>query len=116
MLELRLGTPGVPHSDFSRLVAELLIEAGLPAPILEYNIVDPTGGHILAADLAWPEFKKAWELDGLAFHFGRLEVERDKRKRNRAKGEGWAIQEILWSMFVDDPSALIAQARRFLTS
>jgi hypothetical protein len=115
LLERRLGDRTIPLSDFSRLVAQLLDDHGLPTPELEYRILDDAGDLILQADLAWPALKKAWELDGLQFHFGRAEVERDRRKRNRAKAHGWNIQEILWSMYVDDPRALVALARRFLS-
>ena len=48
--------------------------------------------------------------------FGRAEVEKDRRKRNRAKSYGWNIQEILWSMYTDEPAELVEMARRFLRS
>jgi len=116
LLEMRLGDQTVPLSDFSRLIANLLTDNDLPEPVLEYRILAADGSFIMQADLAWPLRKKAWELDGLAFHFGRMERERDNRKRNRAKAEGWNIQEILWSMYVDDPQGLVEMCRRFLDS
>lgn len=116
LLEVRLGDQAVPLSDFSRLVANLLNDHGLPMPLLEYRITAPDGSFIMQADLAWPHYRKAWELDGLQFHFGRTERERDARKRNRARAEGWNIQEILWSMYVDDPIGLAAMCRQFLAS
>lgn len=114
LLDFRLGDQTIPLSEFSRLVANLLADAGLPKPILEYRIVDDHGQHILQSDLAWPHLKKAWELDGLEWHFGRDDVERDRRKRNRAKSQGWNIQEILWTMYAEDPQGLIDLARSFL--
>ncbi len=116
LLAVGSGTDGSRLSDFGLLVAQLLEEHGVEVPEREYPILDPDGNHILQADLAWPDRKKAWELDGLAFHFGRAEVERDRRKRNRAKSYGWNIQEILWSMYADEPLELVAMARRFLRS
>ncbi|MCH7788365.1 MAG: type IV toxin-antitoxin system AbiEi family antitoxin domain-containing protein [Acidobacteria bacterium] len=115
LLELRLGNRTVPLSMFSRLVAEVLVASGIPRPELEYRI-EADGAFILQADLAWPELKKAWELDGLQFHSGRTEIERDRRKRNRAKAEGWNIQEILWSMYLDERPQLVEMARKFLAS
>ena len=114
LLEMRLGDETIPLSDFSRLIVNLLDEHGLPPPIVEHAIVDRHGDHILQVDLAWPARRKAWELDGLRYHFGRTDVERDRRKRNRAITEGWTIQEILWSMYTDEPDELVAMARRFL--
>lgn len=116
LLEMRLGDQTVPLSDFSRLISNLLVDNGLPEPVLEHRILAADGSFIMQADLAWPLRKKAWELDGLAFHFGRTERERDNRKRNRAKAEGWNIQEILWSMYIDDPDGLVELCRRFLAS
>ncbi len=116
LLQLRIGKGTIPLSDFSRRVTNLLTAQGVPEPVLEYRICDEAGDLILQADLAWPHLKKAWELDGLRYHFGRVEVERDRRKRNRAKAQGWNIQEILWSMYVDDPDGLVEMADRFLRS
>jgi hypothetical protein len=114
LLELRLGAPDVPLSDFSRLVANLLVDAGIEEPEVEYPVVDRDGGFILQADLAWPRRRKIVELDGLEYHFGRAERERDNRKRNRAKAEGWSVLEVLWSMLVDEPEQLVDVCRRFL--
>jgi len=114
LLELRLGDGTVPLSDFSRRVVQLLVDANVPAPVVEYRITDTHGRHLLQVDLAWPKQKKAWELDGLEFHFGREDIERDRRKRNAVVGEGWVIQEILWSMYIEDPRQLVRMAKKFL--
>lgn len=116
LLEIRLDNGTVPLSDFSRIVCNLLTDHDIEPPELEYRIVNSDGAFIMQTDLAWPRKRKAWELDGLAFHFGRLERERDNRKRNRAKAEGWNIQEILWSMYAEDPEGLVDTCRRFLAA
>lgn len=114
LLHRRLGTTAIPLSDFSRRVVQLLERAGVPSPVVEYPVRDSDGKHLLQVDLAWPGQKKAWELDGLQWHFGREDVERDRRKRNAVVAEGWVIQEILWSMYVDDPAGLVRMAKKFL--
>ncbi|MDH3294046.1 MAG: hypothetical protein OER95_06965 [Acidimicrobiia bacterium] len=116
VLERRLADATVPLSDFSRLVVNLLDDAGLPRPEIEYPIHDDHGRLVLQVDLAWPALKKCWELDGLAYHFARDAVERDRRKRNAVKALGWNMQEILWSMYADEPETLVDLARRFLRS
>ena len=115
LLDDRAGDATVPLSDFSRRIVLLLTTAGLPAPVVEHPIEDDHGLHILQVDLAWPELKRAWELDGLQWHFGRADVERDRRKRNAAIAEGWVIQEVLWSMYQQSPGQLVDMARRFLS-
>ena len=79
-------------------------------------MTDVDGGHILYLDLAWPDVHKAIELDGLAWHFAPAELERDKWKRNRCKAQGWAIQEVTWSMYRDRPGGVVDLARGFLAS
>lgn len=116
LLQIRLGNGTVPLSDFSRRVVQLLEKANIAPPVVEYRITDGAGRHILQVDLAWPHLKKAWELDGLEFHFGRSDIERDRRKRNAVVAEGWVIQEILWSMYVDNPRQLVHMAKKFLDS
>ena len=115
LLQIRLGNRTVPLSDFSRRIVQLLERANLPSPVVEYRIANSSGQHLLQVDLAWPALKKAWELDGLRWHFGRDDVERDRRKRNAVVAEGWIIQEILWSMYIDDPRGLVKMCRRFLS-
>lgn len=116
LLQRRLGNGTVPLSDFSRRVVQLLERGNIPTPVVEHRITDETGHHLLQVDLAWPHLKKAWELDGLEFHFGREDIERDRRKRNAVIGQGWVIQEILWSMYVENPAGLIKAAREFLAA
>lgn len=116
LLEQREPQGALPLSDFSRAIANLLTEQGLPAPVLEHQIVDSTGVFIMQADLAWPQLKKAIELDGLTWHFGRDDVERDRRKRAAARAQGWRIQEVLWSMYAKERPKLTAQLHQFLAS
>lgn len=116
LLQVRLGNGTVPLSDFSRRIVHLLERANLPSPVVEYKVTNEAGEHLLQVDLAWPALKKAWELDGLQWHFGRDDVERDRRKRNAVVAEGWVIQEILWSMYIDNPTALVQMCRKFLNT
>lgn len=116
MLLLRAPNASLPLSDFSRRVTQLLSRSGVATPVLEHKVYDSTGNFIMQADLAWPERRKIVELDGLAWHFGRADVERDRRKRARARSEGWRIHEVLWSMYAEDPAALAHQIANFLNS
>ncbi len=88
LLKRRLGDHTVPLSDFSRRIVQLLERSGLPQPVVEHRIVDEQRRHILQVDLAWPQWKKVWELDGLQFHFGREDVEPDRHPAESRK-TGW---------------------------
>jgi len=114
MLMRREPTARLPLSDFSRVVTNLLTNSGLAEPVLEFDVVDRDGRFIMRADLAWPARKRIVELDGLAWHFGRSDVERDRRKRARARADGWRIMEVLWTMYANEPDDLVRLVRRFL--
>ena len=67
VLDSRMPDSGVPLSKWSRLVGRLLVnDAGLPEPVYEYRILDPSGALIAQVDLAYPEAKVAIELDSIA--------------------------------------------------
>jgi hypothetical protein len=114
LLERRLGDPVVPASDFSRRVQQLLRDAGLPDPVLEYRIVEGDGTHLLLADLAWPSKMCAVELDGMARHFDRVDRERDIRIRAEVRASGWRLLEIGWELFANEPQKVIELVRRLL--
>jgi hypothetical protein len=92
MLERRGPTAPLPLSDFSRRVTQLLACHGVLSPELEYRIADSEGRFIMQADLVWPKLRKIVELDGLAWHFGRDDVERDRRKARSRPGRRVAYQ------------------------
>lgn len=106
-LELRYGDEALPLSEWSRLVANILVDAGLPAPHLEYRIEDESGQTITVFDLAWPRYRVALELDSMLWHLNSTAFERDKRKRNRARALGWTVHEATWSMTTDDVAQLV---------
>ena len=116
VLERRAPRANLPLSDFSRRVTQLLDRHGVAPPDVEFRVYDSSGNFIMQADLAWPARRKIVELDGLAWHFGRDDVERDRRKRAKARAEGWRIHEVLWSMYAEDPASLAAQIARFLAT
>lgn len=107
------GAP-LPLSDFSRRVVQLLERRGIPEPDLEYRILDDRGRFIMQADLCWPALGAIVELDGLAFHFGRAEHGRDKRKRAHAQAIGWRVLEVIWDMYAEDPAGLADLISGFL--
>lgn len=114
MLMRRDPTASLPLSDFSRVVYRMIEAAGLPLPILEYRVLDQQGRFVLQADLAWPDLRRIVELDGIAWHFGRSDIERDRRKRARARADGWRVMEVLWSMYEEEPRALLDLLTRFI--
>jgi hypothetical protein len=72
----------------TRLRVGLLL-AGLPAPAVQYEIVDADSRVVIArVDLAYPAATLAIEYDG-AWHFDRNQAERDRRRDNLLAAYGW---------------------------
>jgi hypothetical protein len=76
-----------PMESEARLV---LVDGGLPAPVLQYEVVD-AGRRIWRVDFAWPEFRVAAEYDGMAWHSGPEAFFRDRRRTAALQELGWVV-------------------------
>ena len=75
----------------------VFIDYGLPMPELQFEIHGPSG-ELWRVDFAWPEQHVVAEYESVAWHAGRAEMLRDKR---RSAG----IQQVDWTyvpIVVDD--------------
>ncbi|MEZ5245812.1 MAG: type IV toxin-antitoxin system AbiEi family antitoxin domain-containing protein [Acidimicrobiales bacterium] len=116
VLDERLGETAVPKSEFSRLVARLLVAHGLPQPEFEFEINDGAG-LVGFVDLAYPDERIAIELDSVRWHLNRLSFERDPVRRNRVVNRGWTPLSFTWQAYYERPIELVttvATARRRL--
>ena len=102
----------VPMSDFSRMVADLLVGAGLPEPLLEHQFWDDDG-LIQMVDLAYPGVL-AIGLDSLAHHRDRATFIGDRRARNRLELLGVKVLLFTWWDYTEHPERLVAQVRSLL--
>ncbi|HMS46858.1 type IV toxin-antitoxin system AbiEi family antitoxin domain-containing protein [Candidatus Neomicrothrix sp.] len=104
----------VPMSDFSRMVADLLVGAGLPEPLLEHQFWDDDG-LIQMVDLAYPGVL-AIGLDSLAHHLDRATFIGDRRARNRLELLGVKVLLFTWWDYTEHPERLVAQVRAALAT
>jgi hypothetical protein len=100
----------ITDSDFEFLVMSLLLEAGLPEPVLHHRVYD--GERFVAeVDLAYPEQKVAIECDG-GVHRDDPEVwEADKTKRSDLNLLGWTLLEVSYQLFRARPDLVVGTAR-----
>jgi hypothetical protein len=110
LLDHYRGHNELPLSDWSNLVADLLVRAGLPRPVLEHPVTDGTGFRALL-DLAYPSHRLALELDSLAWHFNHESFHRDPVRRNRLLVLGWRVLTVTWAEFAEHPDRLVATVR-----
>lgn len=100
----------VTDSTFELLVIALLLEHGLPEPVLHHRLFAVDGRLLAEIDLAYPSLRIAIELDG-AVHRDRDVFERDRPRQNGIVLEGWMVLRFTWKDMVDDPDGLVASVR-----
>ncbi len=104
----------------------LLLDAGLPAPIVNQWVVDDLGDRVLRPDLSWPRWRYAIDYDGI-HHLRRdsdtevLAHTRDnwRRRVDHARVEqlddiGWQLTVVTAYELVWQPDHLVAKVRRIL--
>jgi hypothetical protein len=86
LIELISGDVESPRESWLRL---LVVEAGLPRPVVQHPVCDIDGREVWRLDLAWPQLRIALEYDGYVAHFGRTAQDhaRDEDLRRR----GWVV-------------------------
>ena len=99
----------ITDSDFELLVITLLLEHGLPEPVLHHRVYD--GDRFVAeVDLAYPELKIAIELDGKV-HLDHAVRERDLPRQNDLVLQGWTVLRFTWTRLRNRPESIVAEVR-----
>lgn len=115
-LEARLGDDPVPLSEWSRMVQDLLVDAGLGPPRLEYRICRADGSLMAQVDLAYPGHRLAIELDSVRYHLNRESFVSDPRRRNRLMVAGWNVLTFTWDDYINRPADLCSTVAATLDS
>ncbi len=113
-LEDRFGDDPVPLSEWSRMVAELLADAGLDYPALEHRVLDASGVFVAQVDLAYPASRVAIELDSARWHDNRESFVDDRRRRNEITLAGWDVLNFTWDDYASRPRALCTTVAKAL--
>lgn len=80
-----------PMESEARLV---MIDGGLPLPVLQYEVVD-LQGRLWRLDYAWPDHLVAAEYDGLDWHSGPEAFRRDRNRAAALQDLGWVVVPII---------------------
>ncbi|MGW0160468.1 hypothetical protein ACWDUN_14255 [Mycobacterium sp. NPDC003323] len=80
-----------PMESEARLV---MVDAGLPMPELQYEVVD-LSGRLWRLDFAWPSCKLAVEYDGFDWHSDPVSFAKDRQKRAALQELGWIVISIV---------------------
>ncbi|WP_409332720.1 endonuclease domain-containing protein [Trujillonella humicola] len=77
---------GSPPESWVRVALAL---AGVPAPVVQYDVVDG-GGWLATVDLAWPEARLIVEYEG-EYHFDDLQITKDDGRLAGVVAAGWRV-------------------------
>ncbi len=91
LLPLADGRSESPMESEARLV---MIDGGLPEPVLQYEVIDAMG-HLRRLDFAWPNQMIAAEYDSDQWHVGADALRRDRRKQAAMQDLGWIVVPIV---------------------
>jgi len=105
---------GVTESPLETDVLKFLRKAGLPSPMLQYQVRD--GGRFVARlDFAYPEHLVAIEADGFRYHADRRAFDGDRARANELQARGWLILRITSKHVQEDPESVAAWVRKALS-
>ncbi len=99
-----------PMESEARLVMR---DGGLPAPVLQYEVVDGNR-ELRRLDFAWPFAGVAAEYDGEAAHSGPDAMRRDRRRQAALQDIGWTVIPMLAEDVRRQPVELVARIERQL--
>jgi hypothetical protein len=84
---VRLADPRAESPRETRVRLALVL-AGLPAPEVQYEVIDEWGRPVARLDLAYPARRVAIEYDG-AVHFDEVKARSDRQRDAILAGYGW---------------------------
>lgn len=97
--------PSYPEKFFMKVIKNEFLNKNYKR---EFNV------GIYSIDFAWAELKKAIEIDGEQYYRFEEYIERDKRKDDFLKSEGWKILRIRWKTMYKNTKPEIEKAYNFI--
>ena len=110
LLPLADGRSESPMESEARLV---MVDGGLPNPVLQYEVVDGRG-RLRRLDFAWPEQMVAAEYDSDQWHSGTDALRRDREKLAALQDLGWIVIPIVLDDVRHRRQALVDRIGRHL--
>ena len=102
---LQVRTGHIPKATvLERRGRDVLAQAGLPAPLSEYQIPWQQGHRF---DDAYPEARVAIEWDSRAWHEQRAAMAADRRRDREAAAHGWVVLRFTWEEVTDRPHEVV---------
>lgn len=123
VVELQAGRRGIVHvRDLLPLASPLaespmesearlvMIDGGLPTPLLQYEVVD-LSGKVRRFDFAWPQYRLLAEYDGVGWHSGPEAFFNDRERWTAAQDLNWVVVPIVAEDVRRYPADLVRRLR-----
>jgi very-short-patch-repair endonuclease len=99
-------------AESERVLHRLLRRAGLRGWRPNYEVW-AAGELVAVVDVALPELRVAFEVDGMAFHVDADRFGRDRHRQNTLVALGWTVVRFTWADLTDRPGYVVALLTRF---
>lgn len=94
-----------PMESEARLV---IIDGGLPAPVLQYELIDGRG-QLRRLDFAWPDYRVAAEYDGMDWHSGADAMLANRNRTSALIDIRWTVVPIVFEDVRRRPDDLVSR-------
>jgi hypothetical protein len=101
------------ESPLESLTRLCLVDAGVPAPELQVEIIDPADGWRCRVDMLWRAARVVLEADGKLKYTG-SELWREKLRQERLERLGYRVVRALWNDVTARPDELVQRVRYYL--
>jgi hypothetical protein len=101
--------PALTKSEMEELFLALCIRYGLPIPLVNHYV---EGEQV---DFHWPEYCLIVETDSKRWHGTTRRRESDNARDRRLQLAGWRVLRFSWRAVAEEPAAVAAELRAFLT-
>ena len=108
ILEERGSGQDANASELERRGLVVLLEGGLPEPILEFGIPWDMSRRF---DVSYPEWRIAIEWDSRRWHLREDAFERDRARDRSALLHGWSVYRFTWDDVTNRPAMVVATIR-----
>jgi hypothetical protein len=86
----------------------LIVLAGLPVPVAQFEVRGPGNRFAGRVDLAWPELRVAVEYDG-DHHRDQIQFRRDVARLNALREAGWTVLRFTAPDLIEHPEETVRQ-------
>ena len=114
LLEFHSTSGGTTESPLEDMFMRLIHDSGLPAPVPQFVVREPSGEPVSRADFAYPSSRLLVELDGRDYHSDPDAFQADRAKQNRTQFLGWMTLRFTWFDVTQRPDHTVLTVQKAL--